>query len=1435
MKTVLTTPELIGESVGYMYSMLPGWGLKALKVATEGEKALAGAKAAFASLDDTAKASKAPELAALASQVAVHKQQAAMGNAVRALGLTNVATGDVNDQIDEYTKNNNGVPPTAAHILTTMMPVAVAATALDKLSFSYATGAFKAPAKEAIDATKEVVETVPEAAKASLFAKSMGVAGQLAKAGAVEAAQEYTQTMAEIFNKQYDTAKYGDDVSNILTDEHNIVEALTGAAFGAGMGAQMKAGGMAIGSIGSALADNVESKKEEAKQNTLEAFLENLAATGHAKIHNDETAETSSASIGGIISNAGANIYAGITPTNGSITDADVTDNISKIADNTANTIKTDYMLSEDSKTRVNEILTTYLSSTHKLNGMFTGLVNNHPEHKEAVQNYLNSGDNAALDSVTDSSVKERIINLKTLKDSKDESVNADIREVVTANKDILVNSSKSFIDTLDDIAKAAKTREEAYGNIRTKIEKIAGSNVLAATPGLHSYVNKLLTDEPTLNAFVDAHYKMGVTEALSRVGSALNQAGAGVKQELEGIKGNPYSVSQEAQQQQQQQQQQQPSGPVQSTSSVQQPVNTQATAGTQPQTPTQDSVKDRHALAAFKQIIPLVGKMQGFTTEDGTGSKTFRDALTNIKNNHPAVKAEAINYARGVFSSPELLAALESHIAAVGTSNEDLKSFIDFAISNTGSKEELNAAVATLRSHKRSDVVEKAISEAVKEREEVIEEVEELVNSLYKSAGEGRQDDTGKGIIAGELSRHLLTDDEQSSNYFKDLDSKFVSIPAHLRNAATLIADGKRDELPKVITALENFANSQSKKLPQIKKAYKTALDNIKRVFGKADLSPEQLNDFLNDILDGNNVDDKKTFFGVGSTPFDSGTEKKTSTRALNLDDVMAMLNNEAKGRSVLAGARIKPLEGSVTLEMLGLTTGVDELYNHTLLQEFQAVRGKVQSAAGSVLDKNVVKATYNNPYGWPIRLSGYVPDELAAIIDAQNVIKEHMVKPNKSTQKPTSQPTQAPSEEPEAPTGPTEPEGPIPPEGPVEPEAPNEKLLAEAEGEGISVKVYSNRLSITPTEGGTISISSYATLSKALEDAGLASTANVVNRFHGVLKALEQVKAAPVEHLLANIRGTINIPFEDDLTLAEKLGEGFSKRLKGTIKSKVDNNASIADAVNAHLDKINAQNNYLSANDKLDINTLLDIVLTGKGKDENFRFDLQGKGFGGSQGLLGRLTRLFGALVQKAFGGGVRTSIEGYVTAFYSVLAAIDKAEEEAKKPKEPKQPKEPKKGKTPTPEDEEPIKPTPEPTTPPKPTPAPTSKPTAAPTEAPKPTSAPTPAPAGPTEDGGKADNGNGSGKMYEDESARASIKRLKEYIIERNNAAKTTIISILGNLYNSKSNEEDTKILNAAIKEEYDIMREAGHITPVLSVNEIHNVVATYLQNKFCKGS
>jgi len=257
LKAAFTSPESIAESLGYVASMLVGFGKtaasKAAGMAMAADKLTEAATVANAAGKAEEVAKISGDLAKVTQQQKIFTKQANIGTAIGVVGVTNISAGEVNDQIDEYKKNNNGESPATGEILFRMMPIAVASSYLDRMALD----ATLSGGKQAI---KAVTEGLPVGDKKMLLAKGIMGAASLAKAGSIEAGQEYVQTMAEIFNEQYDTAKWGTNIGNIVTNRDNIVESLTGATMGFAMGTQLRGAAMVahnagpvLGAVGSGL------------------------------------------------------------------------------------------------------------------------------------------------------------------------------------------------------------------------------------------------------------------------------------------------------------------------------------------------------------------------------------------------------------------------------------------------------------------------------------------------------------------------------------------------------------------------------------------------------------------------------------------------------------------------------------------------------------------------------------------------------------------------------------------------------------------------------------------------------------------------------------------------------------------------------------------------------------------------------------------------------------------------------------------------------------------------------------------------------------------------------------------------------------------------------------------------------------------------------
>lgn len=246
----LETPEMLTYSLGYLASMMVGTNKfsKTGKTISGIEKLLKSGKIDKASAAaSVAKVKEAETISQLAGRVA--------GNN---LGFATVVAGNVDDQIDEFKMNNNGVDPTAGQVFR-MLGTETVMAGLDRFTDL---AILRTP--EALKALTSAAKYVPESKAAEIATKVVAGAAKLAAVAGAEAAQEYTQTMGEIFNKQFQSDKYGDDALAILTNKDNVVEGIVSAGMGAAMGAEMKGVGMvaeAIASGATAVANKVVENK----------------------------------------------------------------------------------------------------------------------------------------------------------------------------------------------------------------------------------------------------------------------------------------------------------------------------------------------------------------------------------------------------------------------------------------------------------------------------------------------------------------------------------------------------------------------------------------------------------------------------------------------------------------------------------------------------------------------------------------------------------------------------------------------------------------------------------------------------------------------------------------------------------------------------------------------------------------------------------------------------------------------------------------------------------------------------------------------------------------------------------------------------------------------------------------------------------------------
>lgn len=221
----LLAPEVIGESLPMMASMMTPTGLGRAAVAGLGAKALGA----------TAKAAKAEGAIREANALSKFATSMTDDGFMLAVGTT------TNNHIDEFTANNGGVGPSYGEIAR-MTAINALQLGTDKFAFQDIIGAGNVSGL--VKAMKPMTKVVPEGVLGSI---ATGVA-RTAMAMGEEAGQEYFQTWAEILNGQLGTTKYG-SMEQIFANEQNQDEATLGALLGAGAGGGMHIGAMPVNAI----------------------------------------------------------------------------------------------------------------------------------------------------------------------------------------------------------------------------------------------------------------------------------------------------------------------------------------------------------------------------------------------------------------------------------------------------------------------------------------------------------------------------------------------------------------------------------------------------------------------------------------------------------------------------------------------------------------------------------------------------------------------------------------------------------------------------------------------------------------------------------------------------------------------------------------------------------------------------------------------------------------------------------------------------------------------------------------------------------------------------------------------------------------------------------------------------------------------------------
>ena len=239
-----TTPEMLGTSLGALLAWVsPG---KVFTMLGKGTKYADTVNR----IDKLADAGKLTKQSARAKKVkAFTSLDGAKSLLTKQSGFIASALGNVNNQYEEFVQNNNGVELTGAEkakFFAGRFAVQMVNQNLDKFTD---VSIIKNPGL--ITAIVPAIKSMTNkefAATAKVLGK--GVGKSLENMGK-EAAQEYTQTMMELFNSRFGSAQFKnvEEFTDFITDERNTREAGIASLAGAGGSQQFEV----VGSIGPAV------------------------------------------------------------------------------------------------------------------------------------------------------------------------------------------------------------------------------------------------------------------------------------------------------------------------------------------------------------------------------------------------------------------------------------------------------------------------------------------------------------------------------------------------------------------------------------------------------------------------------------------------------------------------------------------------------------------------------------------------------------------------------------------------------------------------------------------------------------------------------------------------------------------------------------------------------------------------------------------------------------------------------------------------------------------------------------------------------------------------------------------------------------------------------------------------------------------------------
>ena len=231
VKAGYTTPELMAESLGYVAGLVLGTGKF-----TKGAKAIKAVEAQVKAGTLTAgeavlkvKEMKATSDALSRTQKAVQALKDPIGMAGKNAGLLTVSAGNVNNEIDQYKANNNGVGPDTSDIVR-MYGTEVLMNSLDRFTD---VSIIKDAAK--LTAVKELLPMFGTKNASKVLGTVVNKATQITLNTGMEAGQEYIQQFGQMLNEQWGTKNPDGterDFRQVLTDEKNVKEGMTAAGMG---------------------------------------------------------------------------------------------------------------------------------------------------------------------------------------------------------------------------------------------------------------------------------------------------------------------------------------------------------------------------------------------------------------------------------------------------------------------------------------------------------------------------------------------------------------------------------------------------------------------------------------------------------------------------------------------------------------------------------------------------------------------------------------------------------------------------------------------------------------------------------------------------------------------------------------------------------------------------------------------------------------------------------------------------------------------------------------------------------------------------------------------------------------------------------------------------------------------------------------------------